>query len=56
VEATFGSWALRHLIPDGKLIASDLVGNVTAVTPGIVWLLLACEWGAVWIHEHQLSV
>jgi anti-sigma regulatory factor (Ser/Thr protein kinase) len=50
VEATFIDWAFRHLIPDGQLIASELVSNSITATPGgIIWLLLAHERDAVWI-------
>ncbi|MGH3390178.1 MAG: ATP-binding protein [Actinomadura sp.] len=50
VEAMFISWACRHLIPDGQLIASELISNTTAVTPGeVVWLLLAHGRDAAWI-------
>jgi hypothetical protein len=50
VEAMFINGACRHLIEDGQLITSELVGNTTAVTPGeVVWLLLAQGRDAVWI-------
>ncbi|MGH3387451.1 MAG: ATP-binding protein [Actinomadura sp.] len=50
MEATFSSWAFRHLIPDGKLIASELVSNAITATPGgAIWLLLAHERDAMWI-------
>ena len=50
VEAVFISWACGHLVEDGQLIASELVSNTTAVTPGeVVWLLLAQGRDTVWI-------
>lgn len=50
VEATFIRWEFRQLIPDAKLITSELVTNASVATPGAgIWLLLAREPGVVLI-------
>jgi anti-sigma regulatory factor (Ser/Thr protein kinase) len=50
VEDTLIGWELRHLIPEAKLVASELVTNAAIATPDAeICLLLAQEADAVLI-------
>ncbi|MGH3389948.1 MAG: ATP-binding protein [Actinomadura sp.] len=50
VEATLVSWAFHHLIPDAKLIVSELASNSIPAAPGAeIWLLFTHERDAVWL-------